>query len=200
MTTPTAVMGGVTSWEAISAGDRHTCGLAAANGAAYCWGEALCNFEAKWSQSMSTTAADSFIRAALPVCGQRPCGVHHCLLCFAGKNSYGQVGNGNINTPVISPTAVVGSISSWATISAGGYHSCGLAAANGQVYCWGEALCIFEAHCNESLITEAAYSLTIGCSAGVRILVVPGASLCPYASQATMSTAKSVTETSTPPC
>jgi hypothetical protein len=63
-------------------------------------------------------------------------------LCFAGGNDYGQVGDGNTNygVGVVTPTAVNGSVSSWAAISAGGYHTCGLAASNSAAYCWGEAL------------------------------------------------------------
>ena len=80
-----------------------------------------------------------------------------CLICLAGWNLFGQVGDGNTALSVTMPTAVNGSVTSWTTISAGGYHTCGLAAANGQAYCWGEALCIFEAHWNESTSTAAAY-------------------------------------------
>jgi hypothetical protein len=69
-----------------------------------------------------------------------------CLLCLAGANDYGQVGDGTTNTAVTTPTAVNGSISIWAAISAGGYHTCGLAAANGTAYCWGEALSQVEPH------------------------------------------------------
>ena len=82
-----------------------------------------------------------------------------CQLSIAGLNEYGQVGDGNINTPVLMPTAVVGTVSSWSAISAGGYHTCGLAAANGQAYCWGEALCIFEVHWRESTSATAGHSL-----------------------------------------
>jgi hypothetical protein len=63
-----------------------------------------------------------------------------CPLRRAGDNSYGQVGDGIISGPVTTPMGVVGSVTSWAAISAGGYHTCGLAAANGYAYCWGEAL------------------------------------------------------------
>jgi hypothetical protein len=43
------------------------------------------------------------------------------------------------------PTAVVGSVLSWAAISAGVFHTCGLAAADGAAYCWGEELRLLEA-------------------------------------------------------
>ena len=67
-----------------------------------------------------------------------------CPLCPAGKNVHGQVGDGEYANSVTMPTAVVGSVSSWAAISAGGSHTCGLAAADGTAYCWGEALCVLK--------------------------------------------------------
>jgi hypothetical protein len=54
---PTAVIGNVTSWTAISAGYSHTSGLAAGNGAAFCWGEVLCVFESHRHAPLSTVAA-----------------------------------------------------------------------------------------------------------------------------------------------
>ena len=55
------------------------------------------------------------------------------------------------------PTAVIGNVTSWTAISAGYTHTCGLAAGNGAAYCWGEALCVFEAHRHAPLSAAAAY-------------------------------------------
>ena len=63
-----------------------------------------------------------------------------CQLCHTGYNGKGQVGNGITVSPVTTPMAVVGSVTSWSAISAGGFHTCGLAATDGSAYCWGEAL------------------------------------------------------------
>ena len=97
-----------------------------------------------------------------------------CLLCLAGDNSYGQLGDGSTSSRVTTPTVVNGSILSWVAISAGGAHTCGLAAANGEAFCWGEEPCIFEAHWMESLSRAAAFSLlSKGSSAHVRPVVLP---------------------------
>ena len=61
---------------------------------------------------------------------------------LAGYNNYGQLGDGtNTNSNV--PTAVsTATVTSWLAISAGQYHTCGLAADSGQdgkAYCWGES-------------------------------------------------------------
>ena len=58
---------------------------------------------------------------------------------FWGVSAGGQLGDGTTDDSW-TPKAVVGSVTSWEKISAGGYHTCGLAAADGTAYCWGEKL------------------------------------------------------------
>jgi hypothetical protein len=48
------------------------------------------------------------------------------LPCLAGDNWDGEVGDGTTSTPVTTPTAVIGSASGWAAISAGYFHSLGI--------------------------------------------------------------------------
>ena len=86
-------MAGVATWNYISAGLYHTCGVAS-NGSALCWGE----------------------------------------------NSFGELGDGSSAKRSV-PTAVVNpaGVGSWRAVSAGFYHSCGVAA-NAAAYCWGECL------------------------------------------------------------
>ena len=60
---------------------------------------------------------------------------------LAGRNTPGQLGDDtNIESDV--PTAVsTATVTIWRAISAGGYHTCGLAAdsgKDGKAYCWGE--------------------------------------------------------------
>ena len=134
------------------------------------------------------------MRAAPIARGQLALAVVHaslCPPCLAGDNYYGQVYSGTTNY-VTTPTAVTGSVSSWTAISAGGKHTCGLAAGNGAAYCWGEALCIFEAHCKLCTSTTAAYSTS-------RAALLACGPWCVHhsarrASQATISTGRSVTE------
>ena len=63
---------------------------------------------------------------------------------LAGNNEYGQLGDGGlVEVSRCAPTPVSDNdVSSWLGISAGGYHTCGLAAGgglDGKAYCWGES-------------------------------------------------------------
>jgi hypothetical protein len=93
--------------------------------------------------------------------GVRPLVVRHTSLsplCPIGNNENGQLGVGASTAPLTAPTSVSGSVTSWAAIAAGGIHTCGLAAANGNAYCWGEALCQCGYHtCGLAAADGAAY-------------------------------------------
>jgi alpha-tubulin suppressor-like RCC1 family protein len=54
----------------------------------------------------------------------------------AGNNTFGQLGDGTINTPATTPVVVAGG-HTWNAISAGGFHSCAVEA-DGSAWCWGE--------------------------------------------------------------
>lgn len=55
----------------------------------------------------------------------------------AGKNSRGQLGNGQTESVDV-PTAVNADLaSSWSTIVTGGSHACGIARLEDEVLCWG---------------------------------------------------------------
>lgn len=73
---------------------------------------------------------------SLQVCGVTVAGNLYCW----GGNSYGQVGDGNWNTPMPFVTAVdtsaVPAGTKWAVPSMGDNHSCAISTA-GDVYCWG---------------------------------------------------------------
>ena len=127
----------VSSWLAISAGDAHTCGLAAGgvqDGKAYCWGESPPAPRPEPSKAAGAVTA----HAAVPlVTAQRD-------RVLAGSNGNGQLGDGGlVEVSRYAPTPVSDNdVSSWLGISAGGTHTCGLAAGGGQggkAYCWGES-------------------------------------------------------------
>lgn len=137
----------------LDAGGHHSCALTAA-GQAYCWG---------WNQSgqlgvpaSAGTPADSW--SAVPVAVQtgarfttisasaRPdpqpaasarghsCGIAEgALLCW-GENGQGQVGIPGAGAAHV-PAQVAGG-GTWATVSTGGRHTCGITT-GGQTYCWG---------------------------------------------------------------
>ncbi|HKE91122.1 MAG TPA: hypothetical protein VKB45_12350 [Gemmatimonadales bacterium] len=65
-------------------------------------------------------------------CGVTTGGAAYCW----GFNSFGNLGDGTTISPRTNPVAVQGGIT-FATVSAGGGHTCGLSTA-GAAYCWGE--------------------------------------------------------------
>lgn len=125
----------------IAAGGAHGCALDAA-GQAYCWGH---NAEGRLGDGTTTTRNQ-------PVAVQHPAGVaftevtlgveHTCALtpggqayCWGG-NASGQVGDGTTTHRAV-PAAVQQPFGvAFATLRAGGHHTCGATAA-GTVWCWG---------------------------------------------------------------
>jgi alpha-tubulin suppressor-like RCC1 family protein len=138
---------GVTSFSAVSAGDRHTCAIGN-NGLAYCWGE---NFNGKLGDGSQT-------HRSTPVAVTLPAGVtsfsaiaiggaHTCAIGNNGRAyCWGYRGNGRLGdgvdnflsqftpVPVTLPTGVT-SFNALAGSKMGG-HTCGIGN-NGRAYCWG---------------------------------------------------------------
>jgi cysteine-rich repeat protein len=134
---PTAVLGTVSSWARVSAGDEHTCGIAA-DGALYCWGGNDYGQLGNGTTSDRTTPArvgtyNDWVTVAAG--SFHTCGIRQGTVYCWGRNHRGQVGD-NTTTSRSSPTAVYGSFSAGGLVSCGGNHSC---AVNGSLdmYCWG---------------------------------------------------------------
>ena len=138
---PAAVLGGIV-FEQISAGGWHTCGVTP-SGVAFCWGNGFYGTLGTGSTGSSNTPYPvaggllfKEISAGLRhTCGVSTSGTGYCW----GWNYDGQVGNGSVtgytNPGLLVPTAVAGGLT-FARISAGDYHSCGVTA-SGPAYCWG---------------------------------------------------------------
>ncbi len=125
----------------VNAGYEFSCGLTGA-GTAYCWG---------WNQSgqlgngtttsrltpgaVHMPAGKTF--ASLAVGGAHACGLtgDGAAYCWGENNSYGQVGDGTLINRS-EPVPVQSGIVLFASITAGGAHTCGLTS-GGQAYCWG---------------------------------------------------------------
>jgi alpha-tubulin suppressor-like RCC1 family protein len=138
---PTPVSGELTFTE-VSAGASHACGRTTSE-EAYCWGW---NYHGQLGDG---TTIDRHV----PTLAENPpysistgsdhsCGLisnsstgpeHNAAYCW-GRNDFGQLGDGT-TTQRLTPTAAIGGLS-FAQISAGGGHTCGLDAA-GAAYCWG---------------------------------------------------------------
>jgi alpha-tubulin suppressor-like RCC1 family protein len=139
---PTLVVGGFTDWTSVSTGRSFTCGRRA-NGRVYCWGRDLQGqlgtgpglgdrsnpglVAGGFTNWTSVDAGDYF------ACGRRANGRLYCW----GENAYGQLGNGNQTADQQTPSLVQGGITDWASVSAGGSHTCGIRQ-GGQLLCWGD--------------------------------------------------------------
>ncbi len=133
----TPVSGGLT-FVALTAGDRHTCGIAP-GGAAYCWG-----YNGSGQLGTGTTASSlgpvavqgGLHFVALSAGANHTCGVagNGRAYCW-GDNQYGQVGDGSTTNSSV-PTAVSGGLV-FSVLSSGDLHTCGVAA-DGAAYCWGK--------------------------------------------------------------
>lgn len=125
------------SFDGLSAGAFHTCGVARKN--AYCWG---------WNQfgqlgngteedaSTPITVTGDLTFAAVDLGFDHTCGVPSTgtARCW-GENGNGQIGDGT-TLRRREPTAVVDGLG-FEQVSAGTGHSCGVKSA-GQAYCWGD--------------------------------------------------------------
>jgi alpha-tubulin suppressor-like RCC1 family protein len=134
---PTRVSGS-TTFNSVTAGAYHSCALTAA-GAAYCWGlngngqlgdGTTTNHSVPAAVSggltFSSLAAGDFF-----TCGRTTAGAIYCW----GGNGAGQLGN-NSTTQSTTPVREATNLSTWASVSVGARHACGLTTGN-LVYCWG---------------------------------------------------------------
>ena len=136
---PVSVVGGITNWSQVSAGGYHSLGVTS-TGIAYAWGA---NGEGRLGDG--TTVAKS---SPVSVIGgitnwvQVSTGFSHSLgvtstgIAYAwGSNGNGRLGDGTIGSKT-SPVSVIGGITNWSQVSAGGYHSLGVTS-TGIAYAWG---------------------------------------------------------------
>jgi alpha-tubulin suppressor-like RCC1 family protein len=121
----------------IAAGGVHTCGVSL--GLVYCWGG---NASGELGDSTdSTRRAPVAVRDTDEWIDVTAGTSHTCGRVFDqsarcwGKNDHGQLGTGQADSLARAPLAVTGG-HSWMMLSAGGAHTCGIAA-DSLAYCWG---------------------------------------------------------------
>ncbi|MGH7564592.1 MAG: RCC1 domain-containing protein [Gemmatimonadota bacterium] len=135
---PVPVVGDL-SFEAISGGNRHSCGVAD-GGEGYCWGE---NDLGQLGDGNAGTDSDTPVRVAgllafeLVTAGSQ----HSCGLTLGGSaycwgvNNNGQRGDGTALPPIDAPVPVWGGLV-FDSIDVGRHHTCGVTTL-GEAYCWG---------------------------------------------------------------
>lgn len=144
--TPVPVKGDLT-FTLIAAGDVHTCALTPL-GEAYCWGSNWAGQLGEGGQVLASRdpmrSAPGLVFTSLSAGGAHTCGLLQGGEAYCWGNSfYGQLGIGTRGTAVRTstepePRRVVGNLR-FASVSAGGEHTCALTRA-GEAYCWGSGL------------------------------------------------------------
>ncbi len=127
-------------FEKVSAGSAHTCALAV-GGIPYCWGSneqgQLGNGSLQGSP-FPIPGPTGMILSLITSGGNHTCGIvaeTQLAVCW-GANGAGQLGNNRAGTNSSVPVEVLGG-HQFGSISAGNGTTCGVATANGAVYCWG---------------------------------------------------------------
>jgi alpha-tubulin suppressor-like RCC1 family protein len=126
-------------WRHVSSGAGTTCGVKR-DGSLWCWGEnasgqfALTGTPAFGAPERVETATDwerPIVGSGL-ICALK---TDRSLWC-KGRNNVGQLGRGDTKLSVDEPLARVGAMATWALVSVGDAHLCGVQM-DGSLYCWG---------------------------------------------------------------
>lgn len=133
-------VGAELSFILVTAGWRHTCALDA-QGRAFCWGEGSAGQLGSGDEENTATPreviGDHRFRS-LDAGNSHTCGVRSgdgAVLCW-GSSQFGQAGDG-AGTQSAIPVVVDGP-TSFASVTAGGAHSCAVTS-DGAAYCWGRS-------------------------------------------------------------
>ncbi len=134
---PVEVSGGLV-FSSVSAGTRHVCGVAV-GGALYCWGF---NFDGQLGtgsielRDVPTIVASTETFVSVTGGERHTCGLTDNATAYCwGFNFDGQLGANDSTIQSAVPLLVAGGLT-FAHVSAGGFHTCGLAN-DGATYCWG---------------------------------------------------------------
>ena len=126
-------------WRQVSAGRQTTCAINTGN-SLYCWGN---NERGQVGDGTPESAHPTPSRVGavgvwsiVSAGSSHTCGITTAknLYCWGG-NEYGQTGDGSTNNPRLTLYRV-GGAGVWASVSAGGGHTCGITTAK-NLYCWG---------------------------------------------------------------
>jgi alpha-tubulin suppressor-like RCC1 family protein len=137
--TPVDVSGLESHVAAVSSGSGNTCALTTAGGAA-CWGsnvEGMLGDGSLTQRLLPTEVVGGTGLASIAAGYLHTCAVTMggAVRCWGNNSSYHQLGNPSPDRQ-LTPVAVTGLDSGWATVMAGAWHSCALSI-TGRVKCWG---------------------------------------------------------------
>lgn len=138
--TPVNVAGGLV-FSALTAGATHTCGLTT-GGAAFCWGDdtfgELGNGASGSTQASPVAVSGGHAFTELSAGDGFTCGLSGTTVYCWGSNADGQIGAGAsvLGGMFTAPSAVVTSLT-FAYVSAGKRHVCGIVAKGVATACWG---------------------------------------------------------------
>jgi hypothetical protein len=136
---PVTVVGGITDWSQVSGGSRHSLGLTD-DGITYAWGLGL-NGQLGTGDNIARSSPVTVI-GGITNWTQVSAGIAHSLgITDAGiVYAWGLCNNGRLGTDDLinrsSPVTVIGGITNWSQVSAGGDHSLGVTD-DGIAYAWG---------------------------------------------------------------
>lgn len=129
-------------WESVSVGAGHTCAVKT-TGTLWCWGANDNGLLGLGGASDPEYDVPTRVGTATNWTGVSAGGTHSCgrrtpgrLYCWGG-NFAGQLGTGNTGGFVPTPTQVTGSVTTWASVSAGYQHTCARRT-NSRLFCWGD--------------------------------------------------------------
>ena len=134
---PVTVIGGITNWVQLSAGDNHSLGITE-DGVAYAWGwnvRGQIGDDTLVGKSSPVTVVGGITWSQVIAGGAHSLGLSNGVAYSWGQSTYGQLGDGStVNKS--SPVPVLGNITNWSQLSAGSTHSLGLTD-TGIAYAWG---------------------------------------------------------------
>ena len=129
---PVSVVGGITNWTQVSAGQTHSLGLTS-TGIAYAWGTNSSGelgdgtFTSRSSPVTVIGGITNWSQVSTSGFGTHNLGLTTTGIAYAwGNNTYGKLGVGDTASNRTSPVTVVGGITNWSRVSAGGDHSLGI--------------------------------------------------------------------------
>src|SRR3989339_542923 len=134
----------ISNYSSVSAGYLHTCGIRANDSRVLCWGDSLYGILGDGQNTTDRTSpyltTDSSAYSSVSAGIFHTCGIRandSRVLCW-GSSANGKLGdeqNGdNLNSNITTDS------SSYTSVSAGRYHTCGIRVNDLRVLCWGESL------------------------------------------------------------